>query len=53
MMTVLAETELWETRDGSRRSAQVLDRHVDQPGAQRALLLVGLFPVVLHVSLLE
>jgi hypothetical protein len=27
---------------------QVLDGNVDQPGAQRALLLVRFFPIVLH-----
>jgi hypothetical protein len=29
-------------------SAQVLDRHVHEPGAQGALFLVRFFPVVLH-----
>jgi hypothetical protein len=32
---------------------QVLDRDVDEPGAQRALLLVRFFPVVLHDSFLR
>ncbi|MEP6918862.1 MAG: hypothetical protein ABJC89_24695, partial [Acidobacteriota bacterium] len=29
---------------------QVLDRDVDQPGAERAFFLVGVFSIVLHLS---
>jgi hypothetical protein len=33
---------------GARRLAQVLDRDVDKPGAQRAFFLVRFFAFVLH-----